>query len=265
MPDPTPAAPGKKPVRVRQVPAVARAIAILRLLGRHKQGLGVKAIADSLGLVPSTCLHILRVLVSENLVRVEPVTKRYTLGSGMVALARSVLDGDGFAALAQPALERLVAGRGLSVMGAELTARGTILVLAVAKPDHPLQLHADIGSEFPGLTSATGRLVAAWSDVSAERLAEQFGAIQWDRPPSLEEWLSDVAQARAQGWSIDRDRFKNGITAIAVPVISPVTGALTHSLVAMGLSADLADIDTDVLVREMRREAAVLAGVMFSA
>lgn len=264
MPDTPPAAPGKKPVRVRPVPAVTRSIAILRVLGRHKVGLGVKAIADDLGLVPSTCLHILRVLVDENLVRQDPATKRYTLGSGMVSLARSVLEGTGFAAIAQPALNRLTSGRGITAMGAEVTQRGTILVLAVAKPDRPLQLHADVGSEFPSLTSATGRLVAAYGGMDRDQLAAAFAAIQWDRPPTLADWLADVEQARQQGWSVDRDCFKNGITAFATPVLSP-KGAISHSIVAMGLSADMASIDTDALVRDMRREAQAIAGELFAA
>jgi hypothetical protein len=49
--------------RVRPVPAVTRAVAILRLLGRSEEALGVHAIARALTLIPSTCLHILRVLV----------------------------------------------------------------------------------------------------------------------------------------------------------------------------------------------------------
>ena len=54
--------------QVRQVPAVTRAVAILRLLGRNEESLGVNAIARALRLIPSTCLHILRVLVAEELV-----------------------------------------------------------------------------------------------------------------------------------------------------------------------------------------------------
>lgn len=258
MPETLSVVPVRKPVRVRPVPAVTRSIAILRLLGRQKQGAGVKAVADELGLVPSTCLHILRVLVAENLVRQDAATKRYTLGSGMVSLARSVLEGSGFAGLAQPGLERLVAMHGITAMGAEVTSRGTILVLAAARPDRPLQLHADVGSEFPSLTSATGRLVAAYGALPANSLSLAFGTIQWDRPPTLDEWLADVADARLRGWAVDRDRFKNGITAFAVPVLS-AAGPISHSLVAMGLSADVAAIDPEALVRDMQREASAIA------
>ena len=41
--------------RIRPVPAVSRSIAILRLLGKTRTPLGVNAIAQALGLVPSTC------------------------------------------------------------------------------------------------------------------------------------------------------------------------------------------------------------------
>ena len=55
----------------RAVPAVTRAVAILRLLGSAKTPMGMKAIAQELGLVPSTALHILRALVAEELVAVD--------------------------------------------------------------------------------------------------------------------------------------------------------------------------------------------------
>ena len=63
----------------RQFPAVTRAVAILRALGQSPEPLGVNAIANQLGLIPSTCLHILRVLVAEELVAFDPDNKKYTL------------------------------------------------------------------------------------------------------------------------------------------------------------------------------------------
>ena len=83
-----PPAPRADP-RIRPVPAVARSIAILRLLGRTRQPMNVKSISDELQLVPSTCLHILRALAAERLVSVDPASKRYKLGAGILALARA--------------------------------------------------------------------------------------------------------------------------------------------------------------------------------
>ena len=61
----------KKEVRFREVPAVRKAVSILRLLSRTSEPMGVNAISKELDLVPSTCLHILRVLVAEGLVAPE--------------------------------------------------------------------------------------------------------------------------------------------------------------------------------------------------
>ena len=45
---------------------------MLKLLGRSKYPLGVNAIARALKVVPSSCLHILRALAAEGLVKADP-------------------------------------------------------------------------------------------------------------------------------------------------------------------------------------------------
>lgn len=250
-----------KEVRVRPVPAVSRSIAILRLLGGAKQGLGVKAIADELGLIPSTCLHILRVLVSEELVRVDPGTKRYTLGGGMISLARSVLDGGGFPQLAQPALDRLASSYGVTAMGVEITTRQAVIVVAISKSDQPFRLYTEVGSQFANLVSATGRLIAAYSDENWTTLRKKFNATEWSRPPSFETWKKEVEQSRARGWSIDRDNFMTGLTVIAVPIFDH-DSRLRHTLVAAGLSGRLGTHVAAELVATMKREAQAISDAM---
>ncbi|MBL0917583.1 MAG: IclR family transcriptional regulator [Hydrogenophaga sp.] len=253
--------PPKKEVRVRAVPAVTRSIAILRLLGENKQGMGVKAIADALALVPSTCLHILRVLVSEELVRIDADTKRYTLGNGMIRLAKSVLEDGGFARLAQPALDRLAAAHGVTAMGVEITSRQSVVVLALSKSTQPFRLHTDVGSEFSSLVSATGRLMAAYSEETSAQLRKRFNTITWDKAPGFEAWKKEVDQARVRGWSIDRDNFVVGLTVVAVPLIDR-TGRLTHTLVTAGLSSHFTASVVPRIVADMRREAQALMDLL---
>src|SRR6202045_1424231 len=71
-----------------KAPAISRAAAVLRLLGKSDAPLGVHSIARELGLVPSTCLHVLRALVAEEFVSLDPDTKRYSLEAGVLTLAR---------------------------------------------------------------------------------------------------------------------------------------------------------------------------------
>jgi DNA-binding IclR family transcriptional regulator len=250
-----------KPVRVRPVPAVSRSIAILRLLGESKQGMGVKAIADALDLVPSTCLHILRVLVSEDLVRIEPATKRYTLAAGMISLARSVLSIGSFAQVVQPALDKLAASFGVTAMGVEVTARQGVVVLGISKSSQPFRLHTDLGSQFDHLASATGRLIAAHSGENWTQLRKRYDAITWDKAPGFAAWKKEVEQARARGWSIDRDHFVSGLTVVAAPIFND-SGQLTHTLVVAGLSSHLTSALTNEIATTMRREAREISDQM---
>jgi len=256
---PTDAAP--RAPRLRQVPAVSRAIAILRLLGKTQQSLGVKAIADELELVPSTCLHILRVLVDEGLVKVEPGTKRYALGSGMLSLARNVLEGSSFAQLAQPALDMLAATRNVTAMGVEIRRDQTVVVLALSRPGQPFRLHTDVGSEFRTLVSATGRLIAAYSNEGWPQLKKRFAEVRWDKAPTFETWKKEVELARKRGWSVDRDNFMTGITVVAVPVLAR-DGRLEYTLVAVGLSSQFNAAATAELAHAMQKEAAAIGEMM---
>ncbi|CAN5483909.1 IclR family transcriptional regulator [soil metagenome] len=250
-----------KPPRIRGVPAVSRAIAILRLLGQSPEPLGVKAIADELELVPSTCLHILRVLVDEELLRVDPASKRYTMGSGMLSLARSALEASDFATLSQPVLDRIAQEWNVSSMGVEISATDHMVVLSLSRSANPFRLHVDVGSRFPALVSATGRLVAAFSGDSWSVLEKKFKAVRWDKPIALANWKKEVEQARRAGYAVDRGSYISGVTLIAVPLLN-AAGCITHTLVAAGLSDNLSMAASRALAGELRDEAVKLGSLM---
>src|ERR1700730_5384909 len=157
------------PKRIRPVPAVSRSIAILRFLGASAEPMGVKAIAQALGMVTSTCLHILRVLVDEELVKVD-ATKRCNLGLGMLSLVRSVLDNNSFPAAVQAALERISKQWNVTAVGLEIGGLDQAVVMALSHSKMPFRLHVDVGSRFPALISATGHLMAAYSDLPPKQI-----------------------------------------------------------------------------------------------
>jgi len=251
-----------KAPRVRAVPAVARAIAILRLLGRPgNEPMALKSIATELGIVPSTALHILRALVEEELVKVDAGTKRYGLGSGMLSLARSAIGNSDFASLSQPVLDRLSKKWGVSCMGVELTATNHMVVLALSRSQAPFRLHVDVGSRFPILVSATGRLVAAFGGESWPQLEKKFKAVRWDKPVSFAAWKKEVEHARLSGFAVDRDNYISGVTIVAVPLLG-ADGKITHTLVAAGLSDPLSAANLLKLAGELREEADALSALV---
>jgi DNA-binding IclR family transcriptional regulator len=237
------------------VPAVSRAAAILRLLGRSNEPQGVQAIARALDIVPSTCLHILRTLVAEELVGVDPVTKLYTLNAGVLSLARQWLSRDRFTLIAQPALERIARQYGVTAIGVQIVGLEHMIVVAMARSETMIQLHAQIGSRFPATISASGRCLAAFGDHGREELHRRFRRLRWDNAPTLAEWEQQVAQTQANGYAIDRGNYMAGITVVAAPVFG-IGRKLTHCLVVVGIDGQLQEATLARIGGDLRDSAA---------
>lgn len=221
-----------------KTPAIARAAAIRRLLGCSEVPMGLQAIARELGLVPSTCLYVLRALVEEDLVSFDPDTKRYALDAGVLTLARGWLRRDRFADLVTVPLDRLAREFGVTVLAVQIVRLDHIIVVATASGGQALQLSAGVGSRFPALISATGRCIAAFGKLPEADLERRFAALRWDDPPSFAQWQAQVACTHEQGYAIDTGDYITGVTVLAAPVWK-VPGAPSHALVALGIGAAL--------------------------
>ena len=243
-----------KSPRIRAVPAVTRAIAILRLLSHNRAPMTLKAIAEALDLVPSTALHIARALVAERLVQVDPQTKRYRLGVGMLPLARAVLENADFPSLVRPKLDDLSRRYGVTAIGVEVPDLDNMIVVALARSEAPVRLHVDVGSRFPALISATGRCVAAFSGQPVKEIEKRFRLLRWHNAPSYDAWRKEVDQVRKQGFSIDRGNYIAGVTIVAVPVLNGA-GTISHTLAAVGLGSQLDRASAVALARDMRAAA----------
>jgi len=252
-----------KSPRIRPVPAVSRAIAILRLLGKVRTPMGVNAIAQTLELIPSTCLHILRALVQEKLVAFDPETKHYRLGAGMVTLARSALEANAFPVLVQPMLDQLSTRWGVTAIGVDVGDPDQMVVVALSRSNIPFRLHVDVGSVFPALLSATGRLVAAFGEQPEAELKRRFQKLRWDKPLDYDLWCKEVAFAKKQQYSLDRNRYIAGLSIVAVPVLSP-NEKITHTIVCASLMDALNKTQMSQLIQHMQQEARVVANQIFA-
>lgn len=219
-----------------KAPAIARAAAVLRLLGKSDAPLGLQAIARELGLVPSTCLYVLRALVAEEFVAFDAQTKRYSLEAGVLTLARHWLRRNRFNDLAQPAMDRISRDFDATVLGVHIVGLDHIVVVAVSQSGNNFQLSAQIGSRFPALISATGRCIAAFGEHSESDLRSRFKTLRWDEPPSYEDWQAQVEQTRKQGFAIDEGHYISGVTVLAAPVWK-TRGKLSHALVTIGIGS----------------------------
>lgn len=247
-----------KAVETSKAPAIARAAAVLRLLGKSDKPLGLQAIARELGLVPSTCLYVLRALVAEEFVAFDADTKRYSLEAGVLALARNWLRRDRFNELAQPVLDRLSEEFDVSTLGAHIVGMDHIIVVAVSQARPSFQVSAQVGSRFPATISATGRCIAAFGEHSEEELESRFRALRWDVPPTWDQWRDQVAQTREQGFAVDDGNYISGVTVVAAPVWKTPKKP-SHALVAIGIGSALKSTKLPALQKELVAAAQALS------
>jgi DNA-binding IclR family transcriptional regulator len=241
-----------------KAPAISRAAAILRLLGKRDAPLGVQAIARELGLVPSTCLYVLRALVAEELVAFDPDTKRYSLEAGVLTLARQWLRRNPFNELAQPVLDRIAQAFDVTMLGVQIVGLDHIIVVATSQSGPSFQLSTQIGSRFPALISATGRCIAAFGGYPEAELKARFKTLRWDEPPSFEDWKVQVAQTRLHGFAVDEGNYISGVTVAAAPVWK-ARGRPSHALVAIGIGGAVKRNGLPALQDELKTGAQTLS------
>jgi len=221
-----------------KAPAISRAAAILRLLGKSETPLGLQSIARALNLVPSTCLYVLRALVDEEFVSFDTDTKRYSLEAGVLTLARHWLRRNQFTDLSQPVLNRISQEFDVTVLGVNVVGLEHIIVVAISQAGNNFQISAQVGSRFPAMISATGRCIVAFGDYTEQELEEKFKTLRWDEPPTFDEWKAQIGQARIDGFAVDEGNYISGVTVVAAPVWKS-RDKLSHALVAIGISSVL--------------------------
>jgi DNA-binding IclR family transcriptional regulator len=227
-----------KAVETSKAPAISRAAAVMRLLGKSERPQSLQWIANELGLVPSTCFYVLKALVAEELVAFDADTKRYSLEAGVLTLARHWLRRNRFNDLAQPALDRLSQSYGVTAFGVHIVGLDHIIVVAVSHTANNLQLSAEIGSRFPALISATGRCIAAFGDHPESDLEARFKKLRWDEAPTWDAWKAQVEMTRKRGFAVDEGNYMAGVTVIAAPVWQTFTKP-SHAVVAIGIGSTL--------------------------
>jgi DNA-binding IclR family transcriptional regulator len=232
-----------------RAPAVTRAVQILRHLSRRSEPIGVNPLATTLGIVPSTCLHILRALAREGLVSFDGETKRYRLGIGVLGLARAYMASSALPVVVQPLLDGIANRKGVTAALIDRIDEHELIVSAVAQGSDMFSVKVTVGTIFPAFTSASGRCVAAYSRLSRAELRHKFDGVRWQQAPDFKDWLADVEQVDKQGYAIDSGSNVRGLTVIAVPVLD-TNGMLLRCVAIVALKDQLSPPLLQALIKE---------------
>ncbi len=200
------------------VPAVARAAAILELVGQVGHPLGTNEIARQLGFPKSSTANIcLELQEAGMLVRRE---NGYSLGRKLVEL------GGHYLASVDALREYYDTCASLPMLSRESSRMaildGTdVLYLGKYEGRQQIRLTANIGDRFPAVCTATGKaLLALLPPGEAEaRYREKRGAFVSLTPKSIKnvaELTKSLDQTRKRGYAIDDEEATMGVVCFAV-------------------------------------------------
>ena len=235
--NPQPASPQPKPrvVRIRPVPAVNRAAAILHLLAKRGEGLTVSQIARELQINVSTCLHIMRALTAAHLAAFDSNGKLYRLGLEILSLASRLSAHDVFIQAAQPRLAQFANDFSVSASAQQRDGDEVVVVASVVATEG---LASPLGRRVPCLSAAAGRLYATSSEWNDSQLRAYFERVRWQNRPHFDAWMNEVKLAQRNGFAIDEGQFRLGVTSIAA-AIPETEGNVLHTISINVVSAQM--------------------------
>ena len=236
---PVPAAPSPRPAPAATgderyvIPNLRNACRILKVLGRHPDGLKAADLARDLKIPVTTTLRIMTTLCLEGLAR--KVDGRFELGPVLIQLGNAALAGTEIRDLALPLLQKLT---GLTDETAHLAipCDDRALIVAVQDSPHPLRAASRPGFLAELHCSSTGKVFLAF--VHRERIAELIAeSAPTKRTPLTQTTVAAIRKeaelTRKRGFSLDNEEFNPGVRCLAAPVY----GSTGQVVAAIGITA----------------------------
>ncbi|AWB20876.1 IclR family transcriptional regulator [Methylobacterium currus] len=239
----------------------ARIAGLLRHLGEAGPGgARLSALAAAAGLPAPTALRLLRALVAEELVDLDPAAKTYRLGLGLFRLAAKAGNPLGLRDLARPALLRLTGALGETVF---LLVRSGYDAVCIDRTAGPLPIRSFTGDIGGRVMLGLGQgAMAILAHLPAD---EQEAVIRYNLPrirevTSLDEAFlhTEIARTRALGYCAAASGLIPGMAGLGVPILDAEGRAV--AALSVGSTVDrLAGERRDAIAGMLRREAAGIA------
>lgn len=196
------------------VPAVARAAGILRALAGRREA-SLTDLARTVGIYKSTAHGILGTLSAFDLVERDPTTRRYRLGSALVALGRAAQDPHDLGILARPHLVHLSRLSGETVALHIADGEGSVIV-ASEESAQRLKVSAPPGFRMPPHAGAVAKVLEAFDPAPRPRPAA-LPAFTGRSITDADRWERELEKVRRAGFALDDMEFQDGIRAVSVP------------------------------------------------
>ena len=199
---------------------IGDAFNILRALGEEGRPMGVADLSAREGYGRSKVHRLLDTLRYEGWVDQDPVTRKYSLGSAVLELARSKLKSTDLIKVVEPYLAEMV--RKCDETG-HLAVLDHNQVLYLDKKEAPqaIGIISSIGERMPLHCTALGKILLAGLDSKACKRVIDSAGLKPYTPHSIvdyQELVEELDQIRQQGFAEDNEEVLVGMYCLAAPI-----------------------------------------------
>lgn len=244
------------------VPAVVRAVRVLTVLVERIDGATLSEIARDAELSPSTASNLLHTMAAEALVRFDPATRRYNLGSQLLIFGSVAASRTAPLAEAIPHMHRIAADTGLACLAILRTRDGEFLAVEKVESRRDIKVTIEVGERFPTDAPALNRLWSAWTPGANVRPTTAYTQNTLTNPTDI---MREEKATRAQGYASVHGEYIANLNVVGVPVFGrdqlPVLGIM---VLGMGddLSADKVELIAELLIAAARQVTVDSGGVV---
>ena len=233
------------------VKSAQRVADLLDLVSRHPPGLSYSEILEASDFPKSSLHELLATLVHEQMLRYDPASKRYGLGSRLFAIASGYKDQFPIAPAAWPLMAAIRDELNETVQLAVLDG-SMVVYLAKVESRRPLQLASSVGSRLPAYATGIGQaLLAALPDEALDLYCPPtFDAFTPATIRSREHLREKLRTTRQMGFATDLGEYSADTCCVAVPVLGTdhqAAGALSISVSASRFDTEHRDLLATVL------------------
>jgi DNA-binding IclR family transcriptional regulator len=216
------------------VKSVDRALKIITLVSKRKEGVGVTELASNLDLNKSSIFRLLSTLVYHGFIEQNPETKKYRLGYKYLELSSMLLESIDLRTQAKPFLEELESFTN-EVIHLVVYDQGEVIYIEKLEGSETLRTHSQVGRRAPMHCSSVGKVILAHLPLN-----EIVDFIDKNGLPKHTEntitdkevFFKELGKIRNLGFATEIEENETGITCIAAPIFDhrkKITAAVSIS------------------------------------
>ncbi len=214
--------PGRKPAEnaaASSVQVLDRSLKLLELVA-EADGAVLTDLADRSAMAPSTVHRLLTSLAQHGMVAHDDETGAWTIGVKAFEIGTAYLRFRKLGTISRPFLKRLMEESG-ETANIAIEEDGDVVFISQAESHAPMRAFFRPGRRGPIHASGIGKaILSTWADSQIETLLtgrslQHFTDKTRDTLPKL---LTDMAEIRSRGWSIDDEEHTLGMRCVAAPI-----------------------------------------------